>query len=396
MTSPPSLACRFPFRHSLPVFCYSLCVTLCSLWLCGQFAFLVSPVAAQDLDKPLQNIDEEITAFAFAPDGRIVYAVHRNFKTKLYDLEHDDIWLQDASGRRRRLLEGQKFNRGNKPFSYIVNSFRWSPNGRMILAELLTTTVVDDSGKTQDSFQTLVLDDGGREIRIAKGDSVIPDAANPFWLPDNVSINSLSEAVPPRMLFSLKSTRLDSGSFKSPQEGRTFRDVNPLPGTTSAIAIEQDHSQTGPSRLQRLDLLSDDDKELATLDGYEGGLSVSPSGKKVAYFLDKEILEVRDLASADRLARLRIGLGVFRWSPDESRILLKRSIEKKSGDLVWIDLPPLTTASKEHDIPISQPQPTPILHGLAFRDFAISPDGRFLAVVAPGKRNLLVFPLPQR
>jgi hypothetical protein len=29
---------------------------------------------------------------------------------------------------------------------------------------------------------------------------------------------------------------------------------------------------------------------------------------------------------------------------------------------------------------------------LAFRDFAISPDGRFLAVVAPGKRSLLLFP----
>jgi hypothetical protein len=33
--------------------------------------------------------------------------------------------------------------------------------------------------------------------------------------------------------------------------------------------------------------------------------------------------------------------------------------------------------------------------GLTFRDFAISPDGRFLAVIIPGKRNLLVFPLPR-
>src|SRR5437016_2661172 len=100
---------------------------------------------SQNLDKPLQTIDEDITSFAFAPDNRIVYSVHRNFKTKLYDLEHDDIWLQDANGKRRRLLEGQKFNRGNQPFSYIVDCLHWSPNGRMILAGLLTTTVVDDS-----------------------------------------------------------------------------------------------------------------------------------------------------------------------------------------------------------------------------------------------------------
>jgi WD40 repeat protein len=368
------------------------CSLICALVGCCS----LPPAKAQNLDKPLQSIDEEITAFAYAPDGRIVYAVNRKFKTKLYDLEHDDIWLQDASGKRRRLLEGQKFTRGNQPFSYIVNSFRWSPNGRFILAELLTTTVTDESGRTQDSFQTLVLDDSGKEIRIAKGDSVILDAGDPFFLLDNVTINCLSEAVTPRRLFSLKTARLDTGFGKSPHEGRTFRELLPLPGVYAAIAVEQDHSMTGPARLQRLKLLIDEHEELATLDGYEGGLSVSPSGKKVAYFIDKEVLEVRDLASPDHLARVRVGLGVLHWSPDESRILLKRAIEKKSGDLVWIDLPPTAAIAKDRDISIAQPEPISILHGLTFRDFAISPDGRFLAVVITGKRNLLVFPLPLR
>jgi len=32
---------------------------------------------------------------------------------------------------------------------------------------------------------------------------------------------------------------------------------------------------------------------------------------------------------------------------------------------------------------------------LSFRDFAISPDGRFLAIVPPGKRNLAIYPLPR-
>jgi WD40 repeat protein len=380
----PCARSRFPWLRQ---FCAMLCV------LAGCCSIPAS--RAQDLAKPLQSIDEEITAFAYAPDGRIVFSVNRNFKTKLYDLEHDDIWIQDAGGKRRRLLEGQKFTRGNQLFSYIVDSFRWSPNGRMILAEFFTTTVVDDSGKTQDSSQTLLLDDGGKEIRIAKGDSLILDAADSFWLPDNATIGYLSESLKPRQLFSLKFTRVSLGVLPSFYEGRTFRDLVPLPGSNAAIGIEQDRSQTGPSRLQRLDLLSDDDKELATLEGYGGSLSVSPSGKKVAYFIDKEILEVRDLASPDHLARLRVGLGVIRWSPDESRILLKRAIEKKSGDLVWIDVPSLSSASKDYEIPISQPQPIPILHGLTFRDFAISPDGRFLAVVAPGKRNLLVFSLPR-
>ena len=161
------------------------------------------------------------------------------------------------------------------------------------------------------------------------------------------------------------------------------------------MAVEQDRNLTGPNRLQRLDLFTDNDKELATLEGYEGGLSVSPSGKKVAYFIDKEILELRDLTSPNRVARLRIGLGVFRWAPDESRILLKRALEKKSGDLVWIDLPPLAPISANQEIPITQPTPIPILHSLTFRDFAITPDGRSIAVIIPGKRSLLVFPLPR-
>ncbi len=372
-------------------------------WLrqfCSLFCLLAGccslPAArAQNLDKPLQSIDEEITAFAYAPDGRIVYSVYRKLKTKAYDLEHDDIWLQESNGKRRRLLEGQKYTRGTRPFSYLIDSFRWSPNGHFILAQLLTTTVVDDSGKTEDSFQTLLLDDSGHEIRINKGDNVILDAANATWLPDSTTIAFLSEAMKPHVLFSLKFTRPATGPLPSFYEGRTFRDVVWLPGATAAIAVEQDRNLTGPSRLQRLDLFSDDAKELATLDSYEGGISVSPSGKKVAYFLDKEILELRDLTSPNRVARIRIGLGVFRWSPDESRILLKRALEKKSGDLVWIDLPPLAPIPANHEIPISQPTPIPILHGLSFRDFAITPDGRSIAVIIPGKRSLLVFPLPR-
>jgi hypothetical protein len=367
---------------------------LCALFCVAVFYCSLPTARAQNLDKPLINIDEDINAFAYAPDGRIVYSVHRNFKTKEYDLEHDDIWLQEANGKRHRLLEGQKFNHGTQLFSYIVDSFRWSPNGRMIAAQLFTTTVVDETGKTEDSFQTLLLEDNGKEIRIEKGESVILNAANAIWLPDNTTILYLAEAVKPRQLFSLKYIRPSTGRFPSYYEGRTFRDVAWIPGMTYAFALEQDHSVSGTPRLQRLDLLSDEDKELATLDGYEGGLSVSPSGKRVAYYIDKEILEVRDLDALNRVARIRIGLGVFHWSADESRILLKRSIEKKSGDLVWIDIPPLAVASG-HDVPITQPPAIPILHGLSFRDFAISPDGHSLAVIAPGKRNLLVFPLPR-
>jgi dipeptidyl aminopeptidase/acylaminoacyl peptidase len=381
------MTARSPLLRALCVLC-ALCV--------NSFFFFSSVSFAQNLDKPLQSIDEEVTAFAFAPDGRIAYSVYRKIKTKGYDaLEHDDIWLQEVGGKRRRLLEGQKYARGNQTFSYLIDSFRWSPNGRFILAQMFTTTVESDSGNGVDSYQTLVFDDSGHEIRIAKGDNVILDAANATFLPDNATLFFLSEALKPLPLFAIKSTRLSTGSFPSFYEGRTFRDVVWLKDMNFAIAVEQDRSLSGPPRLQHLDLFSDNDQELATLDGYESGLSVSPSGKKVAYFIDREVLEIRDLALPSRVARIRIGLGIFRWSPDESRILLKRALEKKSGDLVWITLPALAAPPKGQDIPVSQPEPSPIFRGISFRQFDISPDGRFLAVTLPGKRNLLVFPLPR-
>lgn len=381
----PPLAHRCFFRLTLCLFS-ALCAPL----------FFPSASRAQDLDKPLQTIDEEITAFSFSPDGRIVYSVRRGFKTKKYDLQHDDIWLMEAGGKRRRLLQGEKFNHGTRPFSYEGAGFHWSPNGRFILAQLFTTTVVDDSGRTEDSFMTLALEDNGKEIHLGKGgDPVIEDCSNAIWLQDNATIVYFTEAVKPRQLFSFRYSNVATGPAGPVFEGRTFIDSDRIRGTNVVVAVERDRAMTGPPRLQRLDLLAQDDKEVATLDGYEGGLRVSPSGDKVAYFIDREILEVRDLAAPDHFVRLRVGFGPFQWAPDETRVLLKRAPERKSGDIVWINIPPLVAQQPGKDVPVFQPTPQPILHDLTFRDFAISPDGRFLAVVPPGKRNLLLFPLPQ-
>ena len=395
-------ATRHSFLHSLPGaaplafkgagFSSLLCSILCALFV-DSFLFTY-PGRAQNLEKPLQSIDEEITSFSFGPDGSIAFSVYHNFKTKKYDLEHDDIWIQDARGKRRRLLEGQKYVRGTQLLSYLTDSIRWSPDGHYLLVQLMTTTVEDDSGNATNSFQTLLFDDSGREARINKGDNILLDAANAAFLPDNNTIAYLANAVRTLPLFSIKTTRLSSGSFPSPYEGRTFRDVAWLPGMNFAVAVEQDHSMSGPPRLQYLDVLNDSDKELATLDGFENGLTVSPDRTMAAYFIDREVLEIRSLTNSNRLARVRVGLGVYRWTPDGSRIFLKRALEKKSADIVWFPVPPLAAVAPNKEIPVAQPTPVSILHGLTFREFSISPDGHLLAVVVPGKRDLLVFPLP--
>jgi dipeptidyl aminopeptidase/acylaminoacyl peptidase len=347
---------------------------------------------AQDFEKPITTIDEDITAFAFAPDGRIVYAVNRPFKTKQYDLEHDDVWMQEAGGKRRRIFIGEKFQRGAAAFTYSVNSFRWSPNGHLILAELFTTTV-DESGKTIDSPMTLVLDEGGKEVKMGE-DNVIKDASKPTWLQDNATVIYFAEVLKPKVLFAFHYTNR-SGAPGLVFEGRTFLDAVPVPGSNFDYAVERDKNLSGPPRLQKLEMLAQDDKEVATLDGYEGGLALSPSGTKIAYYIDKEVIEVRDLAAPNKFARVRAGYGVLRWAPDETRILLKRSVEKKSGDLVWIAIPALAAHPAGSEIEVAQPTPVPILRGLTFREFAFSPDGKLIGVIVPGRRNLAVYPVPQ-
>lgn len=348
---------------------------------------------AQELEKPVNSIDEDITAFAFAPDGRIVYAVNKPFKTKQYDLEHDDVWVQEVGGKKRRIFVGEKFQRGTAPFTYSVNSFRWSPNGHLILAELFTTTV-DESGKASDAPMTLVLDESGKEVKMGE-DNVIKDAAKPTWLADNATVIYFTEALKPKVLFSFHYTNRQ-GAPGLVFEGRTFLDAVPVPGSNTDYAVERDKNLSGPPRLQKLEMLAQDDKEIATLDSFEGGLALSPSGTKIAYYIDKEVIEIRDLTAPNKIARVRAGYGVFRWSPDETRILLKRAVEKKSGDLVWLPIPPLVEHRGDTtNVDVVQPTPVPIFRGLTFRDFAFSPDGKFIGVIAPGKRNLAVYPIPR-
>jgi hypothetical protein len=348
---------------------------------------------AQNLDKTVMNVDEEVTAFGYAPDGRIVFSVRRMFKAKKYDLQRDDIWLLETNGKRKRLLEGQKFTRGDKPFTYQVESFTWSPNGHIVAIQLYTSTVDPEDDSREDARALLLLDDNGRELHPAGQDPLVMNAESPMWLRDNGTLVYLVEEIAPRQLFSMRYLYMSSGPQTKVFEGRTFVDAARIPGSNSAIAIERDRAMDGPARMQKLELLAQDDKELATLDSFvgAGGLSISPTGRLAAYFLDNEVMEIRSLEEPNKVARMRVGLGVLQWSASETTIYLKRTVEKKSADLVSFEVPGLVARPRGAAPLVLEPEPRQLLHGLTIREFGLSPDGRFLAVVLPGKRNLQVF-----
>lgn len=396
------------FRAAAPGLAWLSAATLFLAILCAAI-LAAPPVRAQDA--PVHTISEDITSFSLGPGGRIAFAVRHTYKSKHYIMERDDIWTEDPGGKRHRLLNSEKFILGEGAFSYSVNSYRWSPDGRHLLAELFTSRALDGDNGPHDQILLLMLDSDGKELKVPIPESQVADATSGGWMDGGQTVLYLSEVIKPRLLFSILSAHPGAGPDAPAKarhaalfNGRTFVDAAFDPVRNLVFAIERDRNLSGPPRLQRFDLNQETDTELVTLGNFAEGFSLSPSGALAAYYIDREVLEIRDLAAPRRAARVRIGLGKYQWAPGEKRILLRRSTEKQSAQLVWIDLPPLLLVpprksgeDEEVDaIPATEVEFHPVLHGLLFRDFQISPDGKFLAVVPPGKRHLEIYPLPSR
>src|SRR5262245_7803185 len=64
-------------RGFLAPFGITIARSFLALCLCSFPIVLPQTARAQDLHKPSVNIDEDVTSFAFAPDGRVVYSVRR-------------------------------------------------------------------------------------------------------------------------------------------------------------------------------------------------------------------------------------------------------------------------------------------------------------------------------
>jgi hypothetical protein len=351
---------------------------------CGLFA--------QNMEKAVVTVDDEVTAFTYAPDGRIVFSARKMYKAKKYDLERDDIFVLEQNGKRKKIFSGEKFTLGDKPFTYLIEGFTWSPNGKIVAVQMYTTTVDIDDGTTQDARGLLFLDDQGRMLKPGK-DPVVLEAQNPLWLRDNQTVVYMTNKDMPLGVYSLQYLNVMTGPAGKAFEGRTFLDAARISGSNSAMAVERDRNMDGPPRIQKLELLSQETQEVATLDEFAGGLSLSPSGTKAAYYVDKEVLEIRDLTAPNKLARMRVGLGVLQWSEDETKIFLKRTVEKKSADLVTVAVPVLKAYANRAEIPVDEPTPNFLLHGLTIREYGISPDGKFVGIVLPGKRNLEIYPM---
>ena len=191
----------------------SLRYLLLTLLLLSFLSYFPPPAFAQDA--PILTIDEDCTTFAFAPDGRIVYAVRRVITVRKIQMQRDDVWVTSLDGKRKRILNGEKFFSSNAPISFAIQGLRWSPDGARLTVEMYVRRMVDEEGKTEDAMMTMLFDDEGKEIRIEGSKSnAIPEATSAAWLGDGVTVAYFAEAVQPRLLLDRKSTRLNSSNIQ--------------------------------------------------------------------------------------------------------------------------------------------------------------------------------------
>jgi hypothetical protein len=351
------------------------------------------PFRAQE-ERPLLRVQDDCTAFGYAPDGRIAYSTREIFHVKKATYERDDIWIVAPNGNKRRLIEGEKFVRGDTPLSYSVRAFHWSPDSKQLAVELLMTKFTNAHGDVTQGTQTLLLDDAGHEIKVPGGDSLVPSASDVQWLSDDDAIVYLTQTLSASGPNTVTELHTTSGTKAPLFDGHWFAAVAWEPQLRGGVGVETANSRAGTIKLVWLDLEHQTIRDLANLDAFVSGLTISPSGRRVAYFIDPEVIEIRDLDAPQRVARAHVGMGTYFWAPDDSHILLKRGPERESRDITWIELPPLSVPAPRAAIPIPEVNPQPIFHDLEYPEFAISPDGRDIAIVDPGKGNLSVYPLP--
>lgn len=350
-----------------------------ALWM--RFAMLLALALSMSLgslaqEKPIMEIARDCETFAISSNNKIVCAVPQVKRIKKVVIQRADVWVASANGKDRMIVDAEKFMPVPPPQSYVVDSLAWSPDGSRIGMSMTTQKPAGEDEPASNTKAIALLDDDGHEIKVeGLNTRFIEGAARATWLADNSTVVYLIGAGP----YKIGRISTVTGQSTTLFEGHTFDTVVWDAAKNQAFVLSQNLNVQNRQAIFQLDLVHEGVREIARVDAYAGGLSLSPSGQKIAFFADGDAIEVRDLANPGKPTDVRAGMGVFGWSRDERRVLLKRGPPEKSGELIWVGL---------YDGSF-----VPALHGLEYHGFAIAPDGGSIAVTEPGREVLRVFPL---
>lgn len=360
--------------------------------------FAMQPLTLRAQGNPKFVVDEDVQAFDIAANNSIVYAVPRLKRVRRLVIERDDISITTGPGKIRKIVDAEKFMPFPPPAGYIVDSLAWSPDGRRIAVNMSLQKAppgyetkegkkkgnLGEDEEDQKPISSVtggrviaLLDDDGHEIKVANSKArFIEEATHGTWLADDSTVVYQTGGGP----YGIARVRPTDGKVDGLFEGHTFNAIVWDAKNNRAYAISEGLGIHRGLTLVRLDLFKELVTDIAHIETYQGALSLSPSGTKIAYFEDGDYIDVIDTSNPSKNTRVRTGYGRFEWARDERHVVLKRGPSERSNILLWVGL---------YDESF-----TSILHGLEYHDFHIAPDGNLIAVTDPGKRELKVYSLP--
>jgi hypothetical protein len=352
---------------------------------CAATIAIVPSLTRAQVTKAVLHVEGDIPVFAIAPDNRVAYAVRHIKRIDKTEVERDDLWVVTLGGKRDRLLDSQKIVKGSKPANCVIREIRWAPDSHHLVVGLLTAAMGEEDVDLPATARAIPLDDSHHEVPIESALATAIDAANAAWLSDGstvVFLNGASEHASrlTSRVTGISSIRPPSGKAAAVFGDSTFEGVDWDISHNRAIAVERDLGTHADLQLEWLDLANQKKRAITSLPNFQGQLTLSPSGNRVAYFSDVETIEIRDLAAPAKAISLHVPPGYFEWAPGEQYLLLKRGGPAHSTEIFWIHIP--------------DGGMQPILRDLVFGSFQISPDGNYLGLQNAGQTGFQLIPMP--
>ncbi len=302
---------------------------------------LVVPVLGLAEIKQVAVFDQDVQAFAISQDNHVVYAVERMKRIKKLIVEHDDFWVGDVDGKKKKIIDGDKFtpvpsspdeepsdpgDAKHPPLphqhSYQVDTLTWSPDSKRIVVKMDTSELAQPRGsivQQLDEQQTVrpntilyLMDAEGREISIAGSKTAtLSDAFNAAWLADGQTLVYLSKTT--GGLSQINALRPADGKKRVLFDGFTFAAVAWDTKRNQAFAIEQNTRLVGPPKIMQLDLVAERVTELGTAGGVRGVSDGGAFGSEDCIFQGWRHAGSARCGGSARPVVVRVAIGEFQW-----------------------------------------------------------------------------------
>jgi hypothetical protein len=415
---------------------------------CAALLGSILPLLAQTSVKPLATIEADVQAFAIAPDNQIAYAVQRMKRIKKLTVEHDDFWVASIDGKKRKIIDGDKFT--PEPFETPEPTSSSADNaGPQIPGSSPSPTSSSSSSSSSSSDDSS--DDkstkGKKGPKEKKEKAPLPpqhsyQVDTITWSPDSkrlvVKMDTSNMAQPQgsivQQLDEQQTVRPNTILYLMDSEGRdipiTGSKTPTLPDAFNAAWLADGvtlvyMSRTTGGMAQMMAMRPSDGKAHVLFDGHLFTAVSWDTKRNQAFALEENTRVVGppkivqlDLVGGARkeLAPVEEYAGFLSISPSAKKIayfkdgdtLEVRDIANPAkvtevrvaiGEFQW--------SHDEQRLLLKRGEPAksadlvwvglynnafdPFFHGLEFHEFQIAPDGETIAVTEPGRRDLTVY-----